>query len=235
LIIPNYMKRKIFWIIFIFVGLVFLYYLYVVLPKNNMIEQDNIQIITCFDNQHTYAVYLPKSYKKANKGYRVLFCFDPSGNGKGAVRKFIYAGDKYEWIVVGSLDAKNGPTEPIFKAQDAMLKDIPQKYTVDTTHYYATGFSGGARMAYDIAYRHPEYFKAVIACGAGFGLDTKNINIAVYHCIGNEDFNLDEVKDAYNQLKYLKINTRLNVFPGGHRWPPPDVINGAIDWVAALS
>jgi predicted peptidase len=230
------MKRKIFWIIFIVVVLLYLFYVYVVLPKINVIEGDNIKIITCYDNEHSYAIYLPKNYNKnkATREYRVLFCFDPSGNGMGAVGKFIYAGEKYEWIVVGSLDARNGPMNPILKAQEAMLKDIPQRYNVDTKNYYATGFSGGARMAYTIAYRNPDRFKAVIACGAGFGLGTIHKNIAVYHCIGDGDSNLDEVKSAYTQLKYLKVNTKLNVFSGWHRWPPPNVITEAVDWIAAL-
>jgi predicted peptidase len=68
-------------------------------------------------------------------------------------------GVKYQWILVGSLDAKNGPWDPILKAQDAMLKDIKQKYYIDTNSFYAGGMSGGARMSYTIAYRYPGHFK----------------------------------------------------------------------------
>jgi predicted peptidase len=228
------MSRKIFWIVFGVMVLSFLYYLYIFLPKKNAIEGNDIQIITCNDNQHTYAIYLPQNYKKIKKVYPVLFCFDPGGNGKSAVLKYIYAGEKYDWIIVGSQDAKNGPWAPIFKAQESMLIDIPQRYSVDTSRYYAAGLSGGARMAYDLAYNHPENFKAVIACGAGFGGKAINKHIAVYHCVGDGDFNLAEVKDAYTQLRYLKANTKLNIFHGGHRWPPSEVINDAIDWVNDL-
>lgn len=222
-------------VILLIIFALILVYVHVIQPRIQAKGEDEITVITCSDNQHSYAVYLPKNYNKnkATREYRVLFCFDPGGNGIGAVNKFIYAGEKYEWIIVGSLDAKNGPWIPIKEAQEAMLKDIPQRYNVDTKNYYATGFSGGARMAYDMAYNHPEQFKAVIACGAGFGQGTIHKNIAVYHCIGDRDENLDEVKSAYTQLKNLNVNTKLTVFSGWHRWPPPNVISEAIDWIAA--
>lgn len=226
------MKPTIIIVILLIVFALILVYVHIIQPRLN--GEGTIQIITCSDNQHSYALYLPKNYYKETREYPVLFCFDPGGNGKIAVNKFIYAGEKYKWILVGSLDARNGPWRQIHNAQEATLKDIEQKYKVDSKTYYATGFSGGARMAYTMAYYHSEQFKGVIACGAGFGLGAIHRNIAVYHCIGSSDPNLDEVKSAYNQLKYLKVNTELNVFSGGHIWPPPNVITDAVDWVAAL-
>ncbi len=225
-------KKRI--VIMFILSMVVLFGVYAVKAAPTYNAEDHIQIVTCSDNQHTYALYLPQSYSTTGNRFRVLFCFDAGGNGQYAVKQFMYAGLKYQWILVGSRDAKNGPWEPILKAQDAMLNDIKQKYYIDTNSYYAGGMSGGARMSYTIAYRYPQHFKGIIACGAGFGLGNIDRNIPVYHCVGNQDSNLNEVQNAYNTLRNYYINTRINVFPGGHVWPPTNVINQAIDWLASL-
>ncbi len=205
-------------------------YVYVIQPSVH--AEGTIQTITCSDNKHTYALYLPKNFNKY-RVYRVMFCFDPEGNGQIAVEQFKYAAEKYNWILVGSNDAKNGPFGPIIEAQEAMLKDVQERYKVDDVNFCAAGFSGGARMSYAMAYLHPDNFKGVIACGAGFGVGNISRKIIVYHCIGETDPNLDEVKQAYNQLKRMGVNTKLNVFKGGHEWPPTAVKQDAVDWLTS--
>lgn len=191
-----------------------------------------ISIIRCDDNFHSYAVCLPSDYEE--RGRRpVLFCFDPGGDGTTAVRKFAFAAEKYGWIVVGSLNAKNGPWEPILKAQSAMLKDVKKRYNTDQRKYYAAGFSGGARMSYTMAYKNPSNFKGVIACGAGFGQGSISKKVAVYHCVGKRDSNLDEVKKAHNTLKRKRAASKLNIFPGGHSYPPDNVLREAVKWIAS--
>ena len=92
--------------------------------------------------------------------------------------------------------------------------------------------SGGARMSYTIAYNHPTQFRAIIACGAGFGLGNINRSVAVYHCIGDQDSNYQEVQKAYNTLRSYNIPTQISVFSGGHVLPPQNILEHAIDWIA---
>lgn len=191
-----------------------------------------ISIVKCDDGIHSYAACLPSNYEQKKK-YPVLFSFDPGADGTEAVRKFAFAAEKYGWIVVGSLNAKNGPWDPIIQAQSAMLEDIKKRYSVDREKYYAAGFSGGARMSYTIAYQHPSNFKGVIACGAGFGEGSISKKVAVYHCIGRTDSNLDEVKKAHAKLERKHIATHLNIFSGGHSWPPDNVLKEAVDWITS--
>ncbi|MFB3895655.1 MAG: hypothetical protein ACE14V_05055 [bacterium] len=229
------MKLNILIAILVIIFCLILAYDYIIHPLILAQGENKLTTITCSDNQHRYIVYLPKHYfkNKDTKAYPVLFCFDPGKNATNAVTQFLYASHKYEWIIVGSLDAENGDWPPILQAQEAMLLDIPKRFHVDEKKYYATGFSGGARMAYTIAYLHPKQFKAVIPCGAGFGLPPVSKTIPVYHCIGDSDSNLDEVKRAYNYLQYFKDSTQLAIFLGGHQWPPEQVRKDAIDWIAA--
>ncbi|MDD5680247.1 MAG: dienelactone hydrolase family protein [Candidatus Omnitrophica bacterium] len=190
-----------------------------------------ITTVQCEDGKHSYAACLPAGYNEKNK-YPVLFCFDPGGDGNGAVRRFAFAAEKYGWIVVGSLNAQNGPWEPILSAQSAMLRDIPKRYKTDDKKYYACGFSGGARMSYTIAYNNPAKFRGVIACGAGLGQGSVSKKVAVYSCVGEADSNINEVKKVRDDLQKKGVKTELKIFPGGHDWPPDAVIKQAVDWLA---
>lgn len=190
-----------------------------------------ISIIKCDDGVHSYAVCLPSDYEK-RENCPVLFCFDPGSDGTQAVRRFAFVAEKYGWIVVGSLNAQNGPWEPILKAQAAMLEDIPKRYKTDDKKYYAAGFSGGARMSYTIAYNNPSKFKGIIACGAGFGQGSISKKVAVYSCVGQADSNIDEIKKAHAELQRKGAKSELNIFSGGHDWPPDVVLKQAMDWIA---
>ena len=194
---------------------------------------DTIRFQSEADKQtYSYAVRLPPNYNLKTK-WPVLFCFDPNGNGEYATQQFAHAADKLGWIVVGSFEAKNGPWEPIISAQEAMLKDIPKRFSVNEKRFYAAGFSGGARMSFLIAYKHPNQFKGVIACGAGFPEIAYRVskNVAVYRCVGKKDSNLQEVRDLFGKLRLAGAKEHLHEFEGGHEWPPSDVITQALEWM----
>ncbi|MFH1245705.1 MAG: hypothetical protein V1662_04395 [Candidatus Omnitrophota bacterium] len=189
--------------------------------------------INCKDGKHSYVVYLPLNYNESQK-WPVLFCFDPLAQGEYAAQLFSSAAIDYGWIVAGSLDAKNGPWEPIREAQKAMLEDITQRYNVDKQCLYAAGFSGGARMSYTMAYEHPDMFRGVIACGAGFGEGEITRNIAVFHCVGSDDGNYREVRDAHGTLGAEGVKSRMRIFQGGHQWPPEKIIREALEWISKI-
>lgn len=196
-------------------------------------------LIRCDDNIHSYAAYLPPDYEKRRK-CPVLFVFDPGGDGATAVRRFLFAARDYGWIVIGSMDARNGPWKNILNAQAAMLKDVKTRYNVDQRRYYAAGFSGGARMSYAIAYDNPSKFKGIIGCGAGYCsvlVDGRKIskNVAVYHCVGQSDNAArKEIDKAYATLKNKGVSTYRNVFSGGHGWPPEYVLKQAVKWLNSI-
>lgn len=189
------------------------------------------KLIQCKDGKHSYVVYLPPNYNESKK-WPVLFCFDPSACGDYAAKVFSSASVNQGWIVVGSLDARNGPWEPIYKAQTATLEDVTQRYSIDEQRLYSAGFSGGARMAYTMAYKYPDKFRGVIACGAGFGEGQVSKNVAVFHCVGKGDDNLIEVRATRDTLLKEGVKTKMKAFEGGHEWPPEEVIVEALDWLA---
>lgn len=193
-----------------------------------------VDTISFYDRfTYRYAVRLPPKYNTKTK-WPVLFCFDPGGNGEDAAKRFAYAADNLGWIVVGSLDARNGPWPSIERAQEAMLKDIPKRFSVDEKRFYAAGLSGGARMSFNIAYNHPTQFKGIIPCAAGFHDNKQEIakKVAVYFCIGKGDTNLKGVQRDYNKLDMAHVKVYKHEFEGGHEWPSPEIISQALDWIA---
>lgn len=187
---------------------------------------------------YRYAVRLPSGYMKKATGYPVLFCFHPKGDGVETTRIFGYASYQLNWIIIGfmdlaypELDKNSWPAVMI--AQDSVFKDVQEKYNVDGRRLYAAGFGNGGQMAYQLAYKYPSAFKGVIACGSGLGLEKPIFSIPVYQCAGDEDFALNEVKWAQQQIKDANAKVELRIFKGGHEWPPQDIIREALEWLCS--
>lgn len=186
--------------------------------------------VKCNDNNYSYIVQLPPDYNEAKK-WPVLFCFDPSGRGDYAAQLFSAAKD-YGWVVIGVMDAQNGPWEPIKKVQRAILTDVIHRYSVDKKRLFAAGCLGGARMAYTMAYRYPKSFRGVIACGAGPGEGKVSKEVAVFHCVKKYGINYKEVKSFSEYLIANSIKSELKIFDGEYEWPPEKVIREALEWMS---
>lgn len=194
------------------------------------------KVVTRDDPEQSYALYLPKAYTPEKK-WPIIFGFSPGARGTDPVMLFQAAAEKYGWIVVGSNNSQNGPHEPIQKAIDAMLKDVPARLAIDEKRRYASGFSGGARVSFFLAC--DQNFAGVIACGAGFSqgqkLPAKGSKLAVASIIGNQDFNYVELLMVEEKLKALELRGRLAVFDGQHRWPPVERATAAVRYLELIA
>src|SRR5262249_755695 len=129
----------------------------------------------------------------------IIYAFDPFARGKTAVEVYRPAAEKYGYIVVGSNNAKNGPTGPEMAAAQAMWNDTHHRLSIDKDRTHQTGLSGGARVATSFAlYCYPWEVAGVIAHAATYpvGQSSKqpaNEHFLYYVAIGNLDFNSPEV------------------------------------------
>ncbi|HYE75428.1 MAG TPA: hypothetical protein VEF04_18935, partial [Blastocatellia bacterium] len=116
------------------------------LPKGRVIDR-----IACLaDPSQSYALYLPANYTEARK-WPILYGFDPGGRGNQVVELFKEAAEKYGWIVVGSNNSRNGPGVPLSTILQAFWNDTQTRFAIDERRVYATGMSGGARVASSFA------------------------------------------------------------------------------------
>ncbi len=190
------------------------------------------KIVCKSDSTLSYAVYLPSTYISSNK-YPVIYFFDPHGSGYLPLKKYKALAEKHNYIFVGSNNSKNGlDWNVIINIVQAMMNDSQEKLSVDKDKIYTAGFSGGAKIAGIICALNPQ-FKGVIGCGAPFPFtqDIANAKFDYIGLAGEEDFNLNSMKDLDRQLYGTQINHKLVIFNGKHEWPPENLINEAFIWL----
>jgi len=184
-----------------------------------------------------FALYLPNTYNPQELT-KILFIFDPSGNGAQGVNAFINAAEKHNFMLVSSNNSRNGPYELNFGIANRLLNHVFSTFNIDAKGIYLAGFSGGARLATAIACLMDQV-SGVIACGAGFsGLPAHaptTQNFAYAGLIGNEDMNYTEMRDVKAYLQKLRFNHTLISFNGGHQWPPSTEIEKAFQWLLIQS
>jgi predicted esterase len=184
------------------------------------------------DSSQSYALYLPSNYTP-NRKWPVLYAFDPGARGRVPVERFKEAAEKYGWIVIGSNNSRNGPWELATSAWNAMQIDSHQRFAIDDERLYATGFSGGARVAAGIAIAC-KCLAGVIANGAGFPINVSpspGMHFVYFGVAGIDDFNYAELRNLEEPLTKAGISHRIQTFEGRHEWPPISVATAAVEWM----
>lgn len=192
-----------------------------------------ISKIVCKDDpSQSYALYLPSSYSP-DKEWPIIYGFDAGARGAIPVQLFQNVAEEYGFIVVGSNNSQNGPWEPIKEAINSIWKDTHARFKIDARRCYTTGFSGGGRVACDMAVnKDPGEIAGVIACSGAFNGDPgKGMPFAFFGTAGTKDFNLPELMDDDNLLDELNIPNRVRIFEGGHDWPPKYLAGEAVEWM----
>ena len=185
----------------------------------------------------TYALYLPSAYDPGRK-WPALYAFDPMARGSVPIECYREAAEEHGFIVVASNVSRNGPMAPSLRAGIAVIRDSALRFSIDERRLYATGFSGGARVACALAHGLGGSIAAVVGSGAGFPQDLRpsaDTPFAFCGTIGDEDFNWTEMNQLERTLESLGKPHRLLRFHGGHVWPPNDVARRAVEWLELLA
>jgi predicted esterase len=198
------------------------------IPRGQIV--DRIEALN--DSSQSYALYVPSNYTPDRK-WPVLYAFDPGARGRVPVERFKEAAEKYGWIVLGSNNSRNGPWRVVVNAWNAMTTDSHQRFAIDDERMYATGFSGGARVAVSIAVGC-KCLAGVIANGAGFPVDlspSPEMHFVFFGAAGFDDFNYPELKSLDEPLTKAGISHRVQMFDGRHEWPPVSIATAAVEWM----
>jgi poly(3-hydroxybutyrate) depolymerase len=190
-----------------------------------------VERVSCRDDgSQSYALYLPAGYRP-DRPWPILYAFDPAARGRVPVELFSKAAERLGYIVVGSNNSRNGPSEPIVAAVNAVWSDTHARFVLDPERIYATGMSGGnfpARLL--LAQRGA----GMVACVGAFvrddiaAVEPRHTWIAI---AGVGDFNFDLNRAAVRDLVARGVVARFVTFDGGHSWPPEAVVSQALDWL----
>lgn len=188
------------------------------------------------DSSQSYALFLPSEYTPEKK-WPILYALDPGARGKVPLEHFQAAAEKYNYIVAGSNNARNGPWEPVVRAIQAVWYDTNIRFSINSKRIYVTGFSGGSRAASLFPQIINRPITGIIGCGAGLavGIEPEKIAPAFYHgVVGIEDFNYLEMTMLDRKFDSHEVSHRILVFDGEHAWPPEDVCSRVIEWMELM-
>lgn len=189
--------------------------------KTIVIEEDTTQ---------SYCIYLPSAYKPKKK-WPVIFMFDSHGDGKFAIIHAKEAAERFGYILVGSNNSKNG-VENFEHIINLLFSDVLSHYSINDKRIYTAGFSGGGRVASNIAFSSPK-IRGVITCSAGLPNLSQQSSVRkfeLYAISGKEDFNYNEVASLEDELNGTGWKYIITSFDSGHVWPPVKYFNDAVLW-----
>lgn len=179
----------------------------------------------------SYALFLPENFR-GDKGWPVIFFFDPHGSGSLPLMDYQSLANKYGYILIGSENSRNGlPYEEVDRIVNVLLTGVTDKYPIDTNRIYTAGFSGGSRVAGRAAMIRSDV-RGVIGCGAGLpsGEQPPSYAFDYFGMAGTSDFNMGEMVQLDAALEQIGLRHFLLTYPGSHSWPPAGVMEEALLW-----
>jgi predicted esterase len=199
-------------------------------PRGRVVER----IVVEGTPSQSYALYLPSAYTR-EKLWPVLYMLDARSNALVPIELFRAAAERFGWILVSSYNSRSDTRDdPNSAAMTAMWNDAVRRFSIDGRRVYATGFSGGARAAVDMAYALPGRIAGVIGAGAGFAnseVPSGKVPFAYFGTVGDRDMNYYELRSLEEKLEAAKATHRIVYFDGGHRWMSPELAGEAVAWM----
>jgi predicted esterase len=194
-----------------------------VIPDSFPLKKIIEHVVCKSDASQWYALYIPSN----NKTNAVIYFFDPHGDGSLPVKKYKGLADKYNYVLIGSNNSKNGNDWPTTESiWQNLLNDTKQRLGFDHNVIYTDGFSGGAKVASYIALHHNEV-SAVIAGGAGLPdeVPAANFSFSFTGIAGEGDMNMTDLVALNNDFDKTETTHRIIFFNGKHEWAPDDVMD----------
>ena len=191
-------------------------------------ERIEARIATAADPAQQYALFVPKD---AAPDAPLLIVLDPRGRAV-ATRDFVIdAARARGWIVLSSWQSRSDTDEAVtLRALDALWK-ASARYPHDARRVYLAGMSGTAKTLWVVA---PKLRVAGLLGSAG-GRPPELPPLArdapaFYGFTGTSDFNHREMFALDAALAGVGTPHRLDVYPGGHGWPPVEAFADALAW-----
>jgi hypothetical protein len=181
-----------------------------------------------------YNCYLPVSYDPSRPAPVLVF----DGAGGNAAPLSPAAAEELGWISVGLVESSNTIEEAQgeFRCEAcavAVLVDLQERFSVDTTRFYFGGSSGGTIRSHIHAAIHGKMTAGVIDIARGMA-DSPLKGIPTFYIQGRKD-----VPDFIDDFPSLKADVggivELREHPGGHLWWFPEFHAEAMRWLDGLS
>jgi poly(3-hydroxybutyrate) depolymerase len=180
----------------------------------------------------SYALYLPSSYA-ADKKYPCIYFFDAHARGSLPLRKYKDIAERYGFVLIGSNSSKNGMQwQQTSRLVNVLMTDTRSRIHIDSQRIYLAGFSGGARVAGNVAMTAGGV-AGVIGCAAGIMGSGRPVEhtFDYFGIVGKYDFNYGEMVQQDQAMQQQGFTHQLLAFAGKHDWPPAADFNTAVLWM----
>ena len=172
-------------------------------------------------------LYLPDGYDSLDRQWPLLLFLHGSGERgdmlelvkKNGPPMQIEFGKKFPFIVVSPQcpDDQEWSVEVL----DMLLKEMADRYRVDTDQVWATGLSMGGTGTWELAIAYPDRFAAIVpVCGSAdpqFAPVIKNLPIWVFHGQEDEVVPISSEENMVDALKALGSPVKFTAYPDtGH-------------------
>jgi dienelactone hydrolase len=189
--------------------------------------------VTCAsDAGQSYALYMPSAYTD-QKRWPIIYFFDPGGRGRRPLELYKGIAETYGFILAGSNNSRNFSSDQA-KTVNAIWQDTHARLALDEHRSYASGFSGGARVAGAMALSGPPgQIAGVIAHGAGYpsNKSTSKDDLPYFFAVGDQDFNWPEVINIRREREEQGSPYRVRVYSGRHQWASAAVMEEAVQYM----
>lgn len=200
------------------------------LPAGTLVERVELKA----DPTQSYALYLPSNYDPQKK-WAALYCFEPLARGKLPVSIFQDAAEKYGFIVVGTYSSQNGMDgKTLSNNINDLFADTRSRFSIDEKRIYATGFSGGSRVASNIAISCGGCIRGVIGVGAGFPSRQQAKfppSFLYFAAFGVDDYNYYEMRRLEKKFDESNGIHVFETFNGAHQWLNKELAETSLQWM----
>ncbi len=184
------------------------------------------------DNRWSYYVYAPRDYQP-DRPWPVLFVISPIGGQPALLHRYVPGADFNGWLVVLPVQPRNDFNDWT-RAALASLNDALRRLPGDPRRIYASGFSGGARMATALALHiRGIEFAGLLICGAAQVKERYPKQLRVYGLSGTNCFNRWEMACLFEKPQHP--DWRLEFFFGEHDWADETELELGMVWLHAAT
>jgi len=176
----------------------------------------------------SYFLYLPKNFHM-NRQWPVMVAMGPTGGVKRGLDRYSKGAEFNGWILAMPVQSKNVYDRNV-EAVSAVLDDVRERLPIDEKRLYATGFSGGARVAFRLAAELKKgRIAGVLPCGAGGYPREFSSKVVIYGLCGTSCYNRWDMACTMKETR--NKSSRLVFFLGGHTWAPPDYLTDGMTYL----
>ena len=175
------------------------------------------------DSSQTFALYIPKSLRDPS-AKAIIYFMEPAARGSLPIDLYKDLAEKYEVILVGSNNSRNGPLHLGVEAYDHIREHTLKYLPIGESKVIVSGFSGGGRLSQYLAsiYEDIDGVLSVAGPKSKYSADFpgNNGNLKYAAVVGTKDMNYREHRLWDVTLKERGVDGFLNIYSAGHQWAP---------------